>query len=118
MGEDRLAQCSSRGHDGSQGEKVEEKQTLILFKEELSNNLCSPKMELAGSRRGSVPAELVAICQGRAGQPARAWLAEPPLLPRAQAHGHTELTTAGENISLWVKEVGRSSSPRLCLLTF
>lgn len=31
----------------SQGGESKEKQTLSLFKEELSNNLCSPKMELA-----------------------------------------------------------------------
>lgn len=42
----------------SQGEKVKEKQTLILFKGELSSNLCSPKMELADCRGRSILAEL------------------------------------------------------------
>lgn len=42
----------------SQGEQVKGKQTLILFKGELSSNLCSPKMELADCRGRSALAEL------------------------------------------------------------
>lgn len=41
------ALSSSQGATRAQREKVKEKQTLILFKEELSSNLCSLKMELA-----------------------------------------------------------------------
>lgn len=42
-----------------------EKQTLILFKEELSNNLCSPKMELADLEVDVFQQSPAAICQGR-----------------------------------------------------
>lgn len=75
----------------SRGEKVKEKQTWILFKEELSSNLCSPKMELADSTQGDVfQQSWVAICWGGGGgelpgtQHAHA-LAEPgPLSSRVQ----------------------------------
>lgn len=73
----------SPGHSESQGQKVKEKQTLILFKEELSNNLCSPKMELAVAQQS-----WVAICQGGAAGPAswarKGWVREPCLILTAQ----------------------------------
>lgn len=47
----------------------EDKQTLILFKEELSNNLCSPKMELADLEDEVFQQSWVAICQGRGSRP-------------------------------------------------
>ena len=54
----------------SRGESVKEKPTLILFKEELSNNLCSPKMELGWLwERRRVPAELGGHLSGWGSQP-------------------------------------------------
>lgn len=66
----RRGACVPQAALESQGEKVKEEQTPILFKAELSSNLCSPKMELADCRGKSVLAELVAICQGRGSGPA------------------------------------------------
>ena len=46
-------------------ERVTEERMLILFKEELSSNLCSPKIELAGSVEGDMSLQSwVAICWG------------------------------------------------------
>lgn len=71
----------------SRGERVKEKPTLILFQEELSNNLCSPKMELGwlcGRRR--VPAELGGHLLGRGSQPGThtrtGWLSQAPRVLR------------------------------------
>lgn len=50
--------------EGEPGEKVKAMQTLALFKEELSNNLCFPKMEWADSRHKFVPGEMAPICWG------------------------------------------------------
>lgn len=46
------------GRVGAKGKKSEKCKILILFKETLSNNLYSPKMELAFSSSLSIPAGL------------------------------------------------------------
>lgn len=52
-----LLSSALEGTVRAKGRKLKKCKNLILFKEELSNNLCSPKMELADSRSLSVPAE-------------------------------------------------------------
>lgn len=103
-----------------------EKQTLILFKEELSNNLCSPKMELADWEVDVFQQSRAAICQGRGSglstqhehrlqQQAYSASEDPQYRVRWPDHSSDHSSWKNETLG---EDVANSFNLRLCLLSF
>lgn len=102
------------GRGRAKGRKFEKCKILILFKEVLSSNLCSPKMELAFSSSLSIPAGLGGSLLGTGSRPSArvemCWFAL--LLRRVK---QDEMITLGRNMNTLGKEEAWSSNLRLYL---
>lgn len=112
----RGAHFALQGTARAKGRKWK-KSKLILFKEELSNNLCSPKMELAVEQQS-----WVAICQGGAAGPAswarKGWVREPRLILTAQGTWARGADLSPKKTNHWVEGRVNSVNLRLCLFSF